>query len=164
MGTDVVIRRATVEDAEGVVRANEASWNAAMAPVIDKELEELMPFDDRVARYRDGMATAPAGVGVWVADRGGTIVGHASVAVEEGVAELRGLYVVPDEWGSGVAGALHDAALAGIRDMGATKAVLWVVDQNTRARRFYERHGWTVDGETKASMFDVTEVRYSRSL
>jgi hypothetical protein len=39
-----------------------------------------------------------------------------------------------------------------------------VVEGNTRARRFYEREGWTADGETKSSMFDLTELRYRRQL
>jgi RimJ/RimL family protein N-acetyltransferase len=71
---------------------------------------------------------------------------------------------VPEEWGSGVARALHDEAVVGMRELGATEATLWVVEGNTRARRFYEREGWSADGETKSSMFDIREVRYRRSL
>lgn len=78
--------------------------------------------------------------------------------------ELRGLYVVPEEWGTGVAGALLDAGVNDMRELGASSAILWVVEQNARARRFYERVGWAADGETKASMFDIVEVRYRRSL
>jgi hypothetical protein len=49
-----------------------------------------------------------------------------------------------------------------MRELGATEAALWVVEGNTRARRFYEREGWIADGETKASMFDLRELRYRR--
>jgi GNAT superfamily N-acetyltransferase len=146
------------------VRTNEAAWNAGMTDVVDKKLGELAPFEGRVARYREGIAAVPPGMRLWVAEREGRIVGHATVAVDKALGELSALYVVPEEWGSGAAGALHHEAVAGMRELGATEAMLWVVEGNTRARRFYEREGWSADGETKSSMFDITEVRYRRPL
>ena len=160
----LLIRPATADDAEELVRANEAAWNAGMAQVADKKLGELAPFEGRVARYREGVAAVPPGMRLWVAEREGRIVGHATVAVDKALGELSALYVVPEEWGSGVAGALHDEAVVGMRELGATEATLWVVEGNTRARRFYEREGWSADGETKSSMFDIREVRYRRPL
>ena len=160
----LLIRPATADDADELVRANETAWNAGMADVVDKKLGELAPFQDRVARYREGIAAVPPGMRLWVAEREGRIVGHATVAVDKALGELSALYVVPEEWGSGVAGALHDVAVAGMRELGATEAILWVVEGNTRARRFYEREGWSADDETKSSMFDIREVRYRRPL
>ena len=49
--------------------------------------------------------------------------------------------------------------------MGFAESVLWVLPGNVRARRFYERAGWTADGAEKISeVFGVTvpEVRYRR--
>jgi GNAT superfamily N-acetyltransferase len=161
---NLLIRPATADDAEELVRANEAAWNAGMAQVIDKQLEELAPFEDRVARYREGIAAIPPGMRIWVAEREGRIVGHANVVVDGERDELSALYVVPEEWGSDVAATLHTKAVAGMRELGATEATLWVVEGNTRARRFYEREGWTADGETKSSMFDLRELRYRRPL
>ena len=161
---NLVIRPATADDAEELVRANELAWNAGMAQVVDKRLDELAPFEGRVTRYREGIAAVPPGTRLWVAEREGRIVGHANVVVEEARGELSALYVVPEEWGSGVAAALHAEAVAGMRELGAAEAILWVVEGNTRARRFYEREGWSADGETKSSMFDIREVRYRRLL
>jgi RimJ/RimL family protein N-acetyltransferase len=42
-------------------------------------------------------------------------------------------------------------------------ATLWVLEDNPRARRFYEREGWSPDGEAKSDAFlgvRVNEVRY----
>ncbi len=47
----------------------------------------------------------------------------------------------------------------------ATTAYLWVLEGNDRARRFYERQGWTSDDVTKTLDMDgleLHEVRYSR--
>jgi GNAT superfamily N-acetyltransferase len=80
---------------------------------------------------------------VLVAERDGTGVGLAAIDA----CWLHGLYVVPEAWGTGVAVALHDAALAALPDCAEVK--LWVLEENRRARRFYEKHGWRRNGETR---------------
>ena len=62
---------------------------------------------------------------------------------------LNGLYVRPEAWGTGVAGELHDRAVAALRAAGERQARLWVLEENARARRFYERRGWSPDGSTR---------------
>jgi RimJ/RimL family protein N-acetyltransferase len=66
---------------------------------------------------------------------------------------LEALFVVPERWGSGVATALHDAALVQIRASGWHAAELDVMVDNARARRFYQRLGWSPDGRTDTSPF-----------
>jgi GNAT superfamily N-acetyltransferase len=78
--------------------------------------------------------------------------------------EVKDVYVVPEAWGTGVAGGLMSAALDALRDMGATEAFLWVVEENPRARRFYERDGWTHDGTSKPSPLGPPELRYTKAL
>ena len=76
---------------------------------------ELYPFPDAAVRerWREFRGT------MLLAERDGRPVGLAAF---EGC-WLGGLYVVPDEWGSGVAGALHDAALAAMPDCPEVAAV-----------------------------------------
>lgn len=50
---------------------------------------------------------------------------------------------------------------------GFTEATLWVLDNNSRARSFYEASGWTIDEGGKQEMIGgmtVCEVRYWRAL
>lgn len=61
-------------------------------------------------------------------------------------AELSKMYVLPERHGSGVAGALMDASLSGCADLGAECMWLGVNQQNQRAKRFYAKHGFTVNG------------------
>ena len=45
------------------------------------------------------------------------------------------------------------------------EATLWVLEENPRARRFYERAGWRTDGERKADErwgVRAPEVRYRK--
>jgi GNAT superfamily N-acetyltransferase len=77
-------------------------------------------------------------------ERGFTIAGHG---------RLERLYVRPGAWGTGVAQALHAAALAALREQGATTASLWCLAENPRARRFYERQGWRLNGTHRVVPF-----------
>jgi GNAT superfamily N-acetyltransferase len=158
--TDVTVRPAHADDAEGFSRAYEASWDAVMGVMIGRRLAELVPYEERVEQARATFAALPPGAGAWVAERGGEIVG---VAVRVGP-ELRSLYVVPQAWGTGAAAALMAAAVGAIRGDGATEAILWVVEENGRATRFYEREGWEPTGETRESELGPTELQYRRDL
>jgi GNAT superfamily N-acetyltransferase len=152
----VIVRRATADDAEGFVRAYEASWDASIAPMIGQRLGDLVPFQQRLDGFRAGMAAASESSGAWVAENEGEIVGVAVLRADE----LSGLYVVPSAWGSGAAQELVEAALEGVTG----DVVLWVGEDNARARRFYEREGWTQDGERRISELGPAEVRYRRRI
>ena len=77
---------------------------------------------------------------------------------------LDGLYVRPEAWGSGVAAALHDRAIEAIRAAGHERARLWVLEENVRARRFYERRGWALDGTTRVVEFPPNPLDLGYSL
>ena len=50
---------------------------------------------------------------------------------------------------------------------GFNEAVLWVLETNERARRFYEKVGWKTDGQTKTDdrgPVVLNEVRYRVTL
>jgi ribosomal protein S18 acetylase RimI-like enzyme len=110
----------------------------------------------------------------FVGEADGRIVAIASVgpfrrrsAAAEPTGELWMLNADPAVFGTGAGLAVHDAALLRLAAGGHRRAVLWVVRDNPRARRFYEREGWRADGdEVVAEMggAGVTELRYSRSV
>ena len=56
-------------------------------------------------------------------------------------------------WGSGLAGAAHAEVLDLWRAEGYQRGWLRVLEQNHRARRFYERRGWQPTGESERSAF-----------
>ena len=67
----------------------------------------------------------------------------------------------------GVGGELMSAALSSLRSAGFTTATLWVLADNDRAIRFYERAGWRADGaEQSADIMGVqlSEIRYTTKL
>jgi len=79
---------------------------------------------------------------------------------------LSGLYVLPDHWGAGVAAVLHDRAVEKIAHAAHPEARLWVLVENRRARRFYERRGWVENGATRVVPYppNPLDVGYSLAL
>ena len=104
-----------------------------------------------------------------VAERDGEVVGFTYVGPSptHGAVELYGIHVDPGLVGTGVGRLLMANALAQLSEMGGERAVLWVLEDNERARHFYARGGWYEDGATRVepvSNEPVRQLRYSRAL
>jgi GNAT superfamily N-acetyltransferase len=138
---DDPVRRATVADAETLAAIQE---EASLAGVSHVYPPELYPFPTEAVGDRWRRYTEAGGWAVLAGDDG-------FVAVHE--PWLEAIYVRPAVWGSGVAGELHDAAVAELRARGVERAQLWVLERNDRARRFYERRGWQPDGTSRVVEF-----------
>jgi ribosomal protein S18 acetylase RimI-like enzyme len=67
--------------------------------------------------------------------------GQATLQTGARMAELETLSVAEGERGQGVGRALMDAAYAVMRDLGVTEVMLYVLEGNDGAARFYERLG-----------------------
>ena len=68
---------------------------------------------------------------------------------EGNIGELRAIYVLPEVWGSGVAARLFSAAAERLKARGYEHFYLWVLEDNLRARRFYEKMGMRRTDERK---------------
>ena len=160
-----LIRPAEPRDAAAVADVHVRTWEAAYEHVFGAD--RLAEID--VARRRAIAEQAIASGGVAVAEDDGRIVGFVSVGPStdvDGEGELYAIYVLPEAWGSGAGHRLMEAGKELLR-ASYTDATLYVLDDNPRARRFYEREGWALDGTTKTGEFlglPVAEVRYRISL
>lgn len=80
--------------------------------------------------------------------------------------EIHAIYILPQYWRAGIGRRLCAAACRALTDQGFRDCILWVIEQNAHARRFYEAMGFTDDG-TRSSVDmgqPVTLVRYYRTL
>jgi GNAT superfamily N-acetyltransferase len=90
---------------------------------------------------------------VLLAEDGGEAVGYVKlgpltlpVDANGGAVELRQLYVLKGQHGSGVGAALMDWALGEAKGRGVGELYLTVYTDNHRAKRFYERYGFVPVG------------------
>ena len=152
----MLIRPAAVEDAETTARIHVDSWAAAYTlrgPSLERRLDQHRRFPPS-----------------FVAEVDGQIAGFVSVGASrdpDADGELLMIYVDPARWSSGVGRELIRAAEERMRELGYRHVVLWVLDDNPRARRFYAAAGWQPDGERRPIEFlgqTVPEVRYAKLL
>ena len=81
---------------------------------------------------------------VIVASLGDRLAGFAAVLIDDDHAELDGLFVDPELWGRGIGSALVEVAVHEARRQGLAMMVI----ANPAARGFYEKCGFSVEGET----------------
>jgi GNAT superfamily N-acetyltransferase len=166
-----MVRDARPEDALAIARVHTRSWQVGYAHAFPSEALAAISVERRHDYMANYLRSLPSGAAVLVAELDGEVRGFASVgAAREGdgaLGELYAIYVDPDYWGSGLGRALIAAAEERLRAAGFTETMLWVLEDNPRARRFYEASGWTHDGGTKRDTHldtEVTEVRYRKQL
>lgn len=80
-----------------------------------------------------------------------------------GYAELICIHSLPDNWHKGYGSRMMETVLRDIASAGYLKVMLWVFEDNARARRFYEAHGFVTHGKTKPDL-QPTELCYERTL
>ena len=78
--------------------------------------------------------------------------------------QLHRLFVCEGAWGTGVADELHSAAVEALRAAGARSASLWCLAANARARRFYEKRGWRLDGRTVTAPYPPHPVQLGHEI
>ena len=160
------VRRASATDAEGIARVQERGWQIAYRHVFPITELDRGGFIQST-RWRDRLEHPPAGWSTFVAERDGEVIGFASVGPnrdEQALGELYAIYVDPDDWSTGAGQALIERAE---RQLSAEYAegTLWVLENNPRARRFYEEAGWREDGGRKAEErwgVRAPEIRYRK--
>jgi putative acetyltransferase len=126
------LRRYAETDEAAAIELWRRSWQLAY-PHLD--------FAARVGWWRERWQTelVPSTV-VTVAERDGAMVGFVTVDPRTGY--LDQIVVAPETWGSALAAALLDEA----KRIAPGKLELLVNQDNARAIRFYEKHGFVVTG------------------
>jgi GNAT superfamily N-acetyltransferase len=165
------IRRAGPEDARAVAEVHVGSWRHAYRGLLPDAYLDRLSVDDREAMWREAFGEVASGA--FVAEAGDRIVGFASFGPSrdqdagDGTGEIPAIYVEPSVLGAGVGRELLRAATAALRAEGFGRATLWVLEANERARRFYEKAGWSWDGTVDRHDFECANepiVRFAVDL
>lgn len=164
-------RKARVADAPALSRVFTSAWQIGFSGLLPQEF--LDQLDPSASRARWEVDLNPARVGpphFLIAEEEEQVVAFSAFGpsrdedTSSDVGEVFAIHVAPARWGQGVGAMLLSATVVELRSSGVTGASLWVMDRNSRARRFYERHGWRADGterdSTRFGNISIHEVRY----
>jgi GNAT superfamily N-acetyltransferase len=160
----MTVRPGTPADAPAVVEIRNAAWRATYGAYLPDGVWDDIDVPAVTARFADRIAAGT--VTALVADVDGTVQAYALSGPcrdddlpEAG--EVYALYARPERWSTGLGRALLPAAITAL---GVRPVVLWVLEVNARARRFYDRAGFRPDGARKPADLlggvQLPELRY----
>lgn len=140
----------------------EKSWKYAYKDIIPQDYLDGIPS----GRWADNINKA--GLKNLVITEYGKIIGTASVCKSRwekysGHGEIVSIYFLPEHMGKGYGSLLLGKCIEELKKNGYNKILLWVLEDNRRARKFYEKNGFVCSGEFMNSDIggkNIKEVMY----
>ncbi len=166
------IRRAREADARKIAEVHDASSKIIYDGILPDEVLDYFSIDRREGLWQQVLSEGTTTT--FLLEQDGVLIGFTNVGPTRDAdqnptlnGEITSIDLDPAFWGQGFGKILCLHALAHLRAQGFEAASLWVIDQNQRARSFYERLGFAPDGAVKTTPMHTSqrrEVRYSLCL
>lgn len=162
------IRHADVNDAEIMGGIHAGSWKAAYKGIVPDSFLDRINAEGRANYFYKALKEGlEEDVLVFVNEKavGLMAIGKCRDAdQQEPCGEIWGIYLLPEYWNRGIGKHLITWGLQELKARGYQKVTLWVLEENFRARRFYEKMGFTHDGTVKEIFLgkSLNEVRYEK--
>lgn len=160
------IREATEHDAEGIARAHTASWQASYRGILPDQLLDRIDVGQRVETRRRILRDRSVFQLVAYDLTHGDIVGFCDAGPSRRhvpfAGELYAIYLVQHAKRHGLGQEMLDRVQAWLVAREMRSMIVWVLDNNHHARRFYEAMGGRAGArlDTRVGGFPVTELSY----
>ena len=166
------IRPAVLQDARRIAEIHVRAWEAAYRGLMPDSVLDAMSVGEREIAWRDRLRKGEVTVLVScesAAVTGWLVLGRSrDDKATDSEREIYGLYVDPTGWRRGAGTHLWNEGYRVLKNASISLVVLWVLEGNDGARRFYESVGFDLDhGHTKRVEREgavLSEVRYRRTL
>ena len=151
------VRPASLQDAEGILQCLEEAFapfrNTYTPSAFADTVLTLETLRNRFARMRVLVAI----------DGSGRVLGTVAYKTENGEGHIRGMAVLPECQGSGIAKGLLDQVQSDVRELNCRAITLNTTRPLRRAIRFYERNGFHATGQI-GSFFGMELLAYRKGI
>lgn len=163
VGDFMEIRYITEDDDFSPIREiYEKSWKFAYRDIVPMDYMNSIPKGRWGGKF---MENGRNDIGAFI---DGRIVGTASFCASRwdkfyDYGEIVTIYLLPEFIGKGVGSALIEWCITELKIKGFKRILLWVLEENLRARRFYENHHFKLTDEYMDDNLggrDVREIMY----
>lgn len=149
----MIVRNAKFEDMTWAGHIMSVSFRTAFAGFVSQQTMDACAQEDNCIALLEGIFREGK-VHFLMGEESGMLAWQKT----EDSAEIIAIHSLPESWGTGLGYAMLEEAL---NQIGSQPVFLWTFKENTRACRFYEKHGFCWDGSERVSEFDdALEVRY----
>ncbi len=171
--TGIRVREMVYDDCDRVAGIRVGGWRTAYRGLVPQSYLDALDIEEDAERHRARFRANDGSAVNLIAEHDGKPVGwschgpYREGDTRTADAELYAIYVDPAHWGKGAGQALLRESLHRCTAAGYPRMLLWVLKDNTPARRFYERAGFRPDGAQEpfeVHGVQVPEVRCVREL
>ncbi|MCL1873661.1 MAG: GNAT family N-acetyltransferase [Clostridiales bacterium] len=156
----ITIRKVLPEEAYEYTVCHIACWQSAYKGIMPDEYLDHMPAEqgDRTESCRQTLCS-PGEYDFFCAVHGGRMVGRLIICKSRDedkpkAGEIAAIYLLEEFWGEGYGRQMMDYAIKMLNSRGYQEIIIWVLEENKRARRFYEKYGFRFDGAKKEIKID----------
>lgn len=143
LSNKVLIRKVEYKDIEKIVDINIKDWKKLYRGIIDDDILNTLNREEKIKKWKEHYNIG----NVVVAEENGTILGYcryddnASYENTDIDSEIIAIYVDCDKLGNGVGRKLVEYVIMDLKSKNKTKMVIWCLEKNQNARKFYEKMG-----------------------
>ena len=159
------IRKAEMKDVKtlGAIHAN--TWKICYSNIVPKEVLDSITPEKRECYFKRSIKE---NIGQTYIIENNNILGLITIDrnrdkdLPYNCGEIWGIYIHPDHWGKGAGTRLLSWAVKNLMEKGYEDVCLWVLEDNLKARTFYENMGFKWDGSEKSITLgkELKEIRY----
>jgi len=160
------IRRGKLADAEGIARAHTASWRTSYRGILPDAVLERIDVDQRVSSWRRTLQDPSILTLVAYDTTHHDIVGLCDAGRTRGdsryAAEVYRIYIEHHAKRYGLGREMFEQVTDWLRSQQLHSLIIWVLDNNHHARRFYEAMGGRAASRMPSAVsgFPVVELSY----
>lgn len=143
MDNKLLIRTIRYEDIEQIVDINIKDWKKEYKGIIDDEILNNLNKQEKIKKWKKNYSKGS----VIVAEEDGNILGYCRYndnAIYKNTdidSEIIAIYVDCDKLRNGIGRKLVEYVKADLKNKNKTKMVIWCLEKNQNARKFYEKMG-----------------------
>ena len=147
----IIIRKAKYDDIETIVDINIKDWKKVYKGIIDDEILDNLDKNKKIEKMRKHYNTE----NIIIAEKNKNILGYCryndnAVYKNSNIdSEIIAIYVDYDNLGNGVGRKLVEYVMTDLKNKRKNKMIIWCLEKNKNARRFYEKMGGKLINDEK---------------
>ena len=140
-----MIRRAYISDVKQIAKVCVDTWRTAYKGIISQEYLQNLNYESREKRFRQILEENNVFMNVYQDDKTNEIIGFISFGLPledfEFEIEIYSFYILDNYQMQGIGKQLLHSAVDELEVMGKKTMILWVLKDNIKAIKFYEKMG-----------------------